>query len=243
MLGSGASIAEANIILNTIVADALSAFADKLETSKDFETDVETLIRETYKAHKRIVFNGDNYASEWEDEAAVRGLLNLRTTPEALPYLVSEKNLRLFARHHIFTQDELRSRYEIQTEEYCKTLHIEALTMLEMVSRTILPAMEGYARKVAENLEVRQRVAKGGAGTKTLLGKLYRVIDTLYVKLDDLTELLSEAEKMGAEQKAAVFYKDFVCRAMDEIRMAVDEGEGLTAAEYWPVPTYAEMLF
>ncbi len=243
MLGSAASIAEANIILNTIVADALAAFADSLETSKDFEADVLALIRDTYKAHKRIVFNGDNYAGEWEDEAAVRGLLNLRTTPEALPYLVSEKNLRLFARHHIFTRDELCSRYEIQTEEYCKTLHIEAMTMLEMVTRTILPAMEAYADKSATGYTARQAVVPGGKGTKERLQKLYNIIDTLYEKAEDLSTLLAEAEKMGAGQKAAVFYKDFVCRAMDEVRMAADAGEGLTAAEYWPFPTYAEMLF
>ncbi len=243
MLGSAASIAEANIILNTIVADALASFADSLETSKDFEADVTALIRDTYKSHKRIVFNGDNYAGEWEDEAAVRGLLNLRTTPEALPYLVSEKNLRLFARHHIFTRDELSSRYEIQTEEYCKTLHIEALTMLEMVTRTILPAMETYAKEVADSFAVRQQIVPGGKGTKDRLEKLYGVIDTLYAKSEDLATLLTEAEKMGAGQKAAVFYKDFICRAMDEIRAAADDGERVTAADRWPFPTYAEMLF
>ncbi len=243
MLGSGASIAEANIILNTIVADALADFADKLEVSKDLESDVTALIRDTYKNHRRIVFNGDNYAKEWADEAAVRGLLNLRTTPEALPYLISEKNLRLFARHHIFTREELCSRYEIQTEEYCKTLHIEALTMLEIANRTILPAMEAYAAEMAASYEMRQSVAPGGAGTKARLEKLYGVIDTLYVKAEDLAVLLFEAEKMGAGQKAAVFYKDFVCRAMDEVRAAADEGEALTAANCWPFPTYAEMLF
>ncbi len=243
MLGSAASIAEANIILNTIVADALAAFADVLEPSKDLEADVTALIRDTYKAHKRIVFNGDNYAVEWADEAAVRGLLNLRTTPEALPYLISEKNLRLFTRHHIFTREELCSRYEIQTEEYCKTLHIEALTMLEIATRTILPAMETYAGEVADGLAKRQKLVPGGTGTQRRLEKLCGVIDTLYAKTADLTELLAEAEKMGAGQKAAVFYKDFVYRAMDEIRAAADEGEQLTAASRWPFPTYAEMLF
>ncbi len=243
MLGSAASIAEANIILNTAVADALSGFADALETSTDFENDVICLIRKTYMEHKRIVFNGDNYATEWVDEAARRGLLNLRTTPEALPYLVSEKNLRLFARHRIFTEDELRSRYEIQTEEYCKTLHIEALTMLEMTNRTILPAISAYAATVAAGYETRQRIMPGGSGEKAHLEKLYKVIDTLYAKAADLAELLEEAEKMGAGQKAAVFYKDFVCRAMDEVRAAADAGEKLTAASYWPFPTYAEMLF
>ncbi len=243
MLGSAASIAEANIILNTAVADALSEFADALETSTDFENDVMKLIRKTYAKHKRIVFNGDNYASEWVDEAARRGLLNLRTTPEALPYLISEKNLRLFARHHIFTEDELRSRYEIQTEEYCKTLHIEALTMLEMTTRTIIPAISGYAKEMADSFSARQQIMPGGEGQKAHLAKLYGVIDALYQKSADLSELLKEAEKMGAGQKAAVFYKDFVCRAMDEVRNAADEGEKETAAKWWPFPTYADMLF
>ncbi len=243
MLGSGASIAEANIILNTIVADALSGFADILENAVDFEGAVREIIRDTYKNHKRIVFNGDNYAKEWEDEAAVRGLLNLRTTPEALPYLISEKNLKLFERHHIFTENELRSRYEIQTEEYCKTLHIEALTMLEITRRTLIPAMDAYAKTVADNLRTRQEFCPGGAGAKRHLEKLYGVIDTLYVKADDLEELLREAENMGTGQKAAVFYKDFVCRAMDEIRSAADEGETITAENAWPFPTYADMLF
>jgi len=243
MLGSAASIAEANIILNTAVADALSEFADTLETSTDFENDVTKLIRKTYAKHKRIVFNGDNYASEWVDEAARRGLLNLRTTPEALPYLISEKNLRLFARHHIFTEDELRSRYEIQTEEYCKTLHIEALTMLEMTTRTIIPAISAYAKEMADSFSARQQIMPGGERQKAHLAKLYGVIDALYEKSADLAELLREAEKMGAGQKAAVFYKDFVCRAMDEVRKAADEGEQETAAKWWPFPTYADMLF
>jgi len=225
------------------VADALSEFADTLETYTDFENDVTKLIRKTYAKHKRIVFNGDNYASEWVDEAARRGLLNLRTTPEALPYLISEKNLRLFARHHIFTEDELRSRYEIQTEEYCKTLHIEALTMLEMTTRTIIPAISAYAKEMADSFSARQQIMPGGERQKAHLAKLYGVIDALYEKSADLAELLREAEKMGAGQKAAVFYKDFVCRAMDEVRKAADEGEQETAAKWWPFPTYADMLF
>ncbi len=243
MLGSGASIAEANIILNTIVADALADFADTLEQAADLDSAVLSVIRSTYAAHKRIIFNGDNYAKEWADEAAVRGLLNLRTTPEALPYLVSEKNLKLFERHKIFTSGELYSRYEIQTEEYCKTLHIEASTMCEMVNRTIIPAMEAYAKTVADALSIRQAVAGGGAGTKKRLAKLYALLDTLYAKVEDLEELLSEAENMGTGQKAAVFYKDFVLRAMDEIRAAADAGEALTGEDYWPFPTYGDMLF
>ncbi len=243
MLGSAASIAEANIILNTAVADALSDFADVLEVSADFENDVLSLIQSTYRAHKRIVFNGDNYAHEWEDEAARRGLLNLRTTPEALPYLVSEKNLALFARHQIFTEDELRSRYEIQTEEYCKTLHIEARTMLEMTGRTIIPAIMAYATEMARSLEARQRFFPGGEGEKAHLASLYRVLDGLYEAKADLSELLAQAETMGAGQKAAAFYKDFVRRAMDKVRALADEGEMLTAAKAWPFPTYAQMLF
>ncbi len=243
MLGSSASIAEANIIMNTAVADALSEFADILEKSTDFEEDVQRLIRRTYRAHRRIVFNGDNYAKEWENEAAVRGLLNLRTTPEALPYLVSDKNLALFGRHGIFTEDELRSRYEIQTEEYCNTLHIEALTMLEMSRRAILPAMDTYAKTLADSVLTREKIAKGGGARRAQLTKYYGIVDTLYAKTEDLAELVAEAEKMGAGQKAAVFYKDFVCRAMDEVRKAADEGEKMTAATHWPFPTYADMLF
>ncbi len=243
MLGSSASIAEANIILNTAVADALSEFADVLEVSTDFEKDVTELIRKTYHEHKRIVFNGDNYAAEWEDEAMRRGLLNLRTTPEALPYLVSEKNLALFARHRIFTKEELLSRYEIQTEEYCNTLHIEALTMLDMTERTILPAISGYAKKMGEAIEIRARLVPGGEGQKAHLAKLYKTIDALYEKAEDLRTLLEEAEKMGKGQKGATFYKDFVCRAMEALRHAADEGEKCTAEKEWPFPTYAEMLF
>ncbi|MDD6308466.1 MAG: glutamine synthetase III [Clostridia bacterium] len=244
MVGSSLSIAEPNIVLNTIVADALSQYAEKLEGSLDFENDVRALIREAYTKHKRIVFSGDNYAVEWADEAARRGLLNLRTTPEALPYFVSERNIKLFARHNIFTEGEMRSRYEILTEEYTKVLHIEALTALDIATRDILPAISRYAKDVADRVKVRQELLGNTEfPEKSQMQKLYQVIDTLYTKTEDLRQLLAQAEKYTDCHIAAGFYKDFIRRAMDEVREAADEGERLTAASYWPMPTYAQLLF
>ncbi len=244
MVGSSLSIAEPNIVLNTIVAESLAQFADQLENASDFDKAVKALIRETYAAHKRIVFSGDNYAAEWESEAEKRGLLNLRTTPEALPYFVDDKNIRLFARHNIFTECEMRSRYEILIAEYSKILHIEAATMLQIASRDILPAMSGYAREMAENAEIRQRVTgQGDFPARSHLEKLYAAIDALYTKTEALGTLLSKAETYTDSLAKANFYKDNICGAMEAVRHAADAGEQLTASHLWPMPTYDELLF
>lgn len=244
MVGSSLSIAEPNIVLNTIVADSLAQFADILEVSTDFENDVKKLIRETYAAHKRIVFSGDNYAVEWEEEAKRRGLLNLRTTPDALPSFVEEKNIRLFARHHIYTETEMRSRYEILIDEYSKILHIEALCMLEIAKKDILPAMNRYGESMANGVLARQTVMQADHfPQKAHLVNLYETTDALYVATGELETLLKEAETLKDSYEKAMFYKDRICAAMEKVRAAADRGETLTASDYWPMPTYGALLF
>ena len=150
MLGSSESVSEANTVLNTAVAEELRQFADVLEGSSDFTGDLNRLVISVIKEHKRILFNGDGYSDEWVKEASERGLLNLKTTVDAAPYFISEKNIELFTRHGVFTENEIRSRYEILLENYCKTIHIEALTMIDMVKKSIIPAAIRYQKDIAD---------------------------------------------------------------------------------------------
>jgi glutamine synthetase len=158
MVGSGFSISGPNIVLNTIVADVLSEFADRLEAASDFNAELKILMQETVKKHKRIIFNGNNYAAEWVEEADRRGLLNLKSTVDALPHFISDKSIRLFTKHNVFTENEVRSRYEILMETYCKTVNIEALTMLDMSKRDILPAVLAYGKELAEGVAARRAI-------------------------------------------------------------------------------------
>jgi glutamine synthetase len=150
MLGSSSSISDSNIVLNTIVAEVLSQFADRLENAGDFKSELSSMIKETIKKHKRILFNGNNYSEEWVEEAAKRGLLNLKSTVDALPYFISEKNIKLFTKHNIFSESEIHSRYEVMLEGYAKVIHIEALTMIDMVKREIIPSVMGYLKDLSE---------------------------------------------------------------------------------------------
>ena len=245
MLGSSLSIAGPNIVLNAIVAEELSQFADVLEGAEDFNAALNELIKKTIREHKRIIFNGNNYSDEWVKEAEKRGLLHLRTAPEALPCFEAEKNIRLFEKFRIFTEAEVRSRTEIMLENYCKTLHIEGMTMVEMARRDILPAVTGYLTDLCREVKLKKEAAPAcpAAREEKLIGRISALCDALSERTEKLEALLPEAEDCLPMQERAAFYRRKVFAAMEEVRAAADELETLTAREKWPFPTYGDLLF
>ena len=245
MLGSDLSIAGPNIILNTIVAEELSQFADELEKAADFNDALEELIRRTIREHKRIIFNGNNYSDEWVEEAEKRGLLNLKTTADALPSFIAPKNIELFTKHRIFTTAELHSRYEILMEVYCKKLRIEALTMSEMARRQILPAISEYASSLVKTALEKKRLSEDlpavyETETARRLSELSASLGEKILELEDDLDTAAAISDIGEQ---AQFYKERIFIDMAEARADADEAEGITAAEYWPFPTYTELLY
>ena len=244
MLGSSFSIAGPNIVLNTIVAEALSQFADALEKSENLKEDLNKLVVDTIKKHKRIIFNGNNYSDEWVKEAEKRGLLNLKTTPEALPYFVSEKNVKLFTKHKVFTESEIHSRYEILLENYCKTIHIEALTMLDMVKKFVVPAVVNYQSDLADTVLKKKSISGATCGLEeSMLSKLSRLSDNLYKKLEDLESVVLQLKEFTDSLEMAKFCREGVFVKMQTLRGVVDELESLVGKEYWSLPTYGEILY
>jgi len=245
MLGSAFSIAGPNIVLNTIVAEALRQFADELENSSDFRTGLSGLIKRTIKEHKRIIFNGNGYDSSWVREAEQRGLLNLKTTPEALPALIDPKNVELFARHRVFTEHELHSRYEILLENYSKTINIEALTMIDMVNRQVLPAVLDYQNELAELIIRKKQVSADIVATpeEKLLKRISGLADCLYKRLEHLTAQTSAAREIKDNLELARACHEKICTAMNELRQVVDELETIVDRKHWRIPTYAEILY
>ena len=245
MLGSSLSISGPNIVLNTAVAEALRQYADRLEQADDFESALHALIKEEIKAHKRIIFNGNGYDDEWIREAEKRGLLNLKTTPDCLPYFLKEKNVKLFTEHKVFSEAEIRSRYEILMENYCKVLHIEAATMLEMAKRDILPAVSAYSEELARTAKTKKSVLPGADCTyeEKSLEKLSALSGAMFVKTDALEDALSKAGCLKDVTEEAMYYKDSVIPAMAALRADADELETITAKKYWPYPSYGDLLF
>ena len=244
MLGSAASVSGANVVLNTAVAESLRQFADELEGAESFEDALHSLIRRVISKHKRIIFNGNGYSEEWEEEARRRGLLNLRTTPDALPYYLSEKNIRLFGTHKVLSETEIRSRYEILMENYSKIIGIEALTMIEMVRKDILPAVSAYAARLSKNAVEKAEFMAGVScdferETVSIIGTLTA---ELYSLLGELEIATTKAKNIANVTDRALFYKDQVLTVMADIRAAADELEELCASDYWPYPTYGEIL-
>jgi len=246
MLGSSNSIACANMMLNSAVAEALKQFADRLEGTADFQTALHDLIKETITVHKRIIFNGNGYDDAWIKEATeVRGLLNLRTTPEAMTAILDPKNVSMLIAHKVFTEAELRSRYDIQLENYCKTVRIEAQTMANMAKREILPAVESYVSSLASAAAAKKAVdANIPCSFET---KRIRKLSALSDVIDEKTDALEDAMvKLGAVSDItdeANGILDSILPAMCELRAVCDEAETLTAAKYWPFPTYGDLLF
>ena len=245
MLGSAASISDANVVLNTAVAESLRQYADRLEGADDFESTLHDLIRDTIRAHKRIIFNGNGYDASWLEEAGKRGLLNLKTTPACAPYLLKEKNVKLFASHKIYSEAELHARYEILLENYSKVLRIEALTMLDMVQTDILPTVSDYTAKLLHTAAEKKELlgsAAGGYECKTA-ARLSALTETASEDAAKLSDALMQADELPGAQAQADFYQAEVFKDMAELRLAVDEMETLTARACWPYPTYGELLF
>ena len=243
MLGSMFSIAGPNIVLNTIVAEELDEFADKLADAPDLEAAVYDLVKETYKTHKRIVFNGNGYTDEWVEEAAKRGLLNLKSTPEALPYLGHAKNIELFEKHNIFTKAEVESRVEILLENYSTTISIEAATMLDMFHKDILPAVTAYTEDLTKAVLDKKAAGVSAGFEGALADKLSKLGGEMYASSLKLEDGLKEAAEIGDSEKQALYYHDTVLEEMGKLRSAVDAAEALTGGKYLDYPTYGELLF
>ena len=244
MVGSAASISEANIVLNTAVAEELKLFADELENATDFTGALHDLIKKTVTEHKRIIFNGNGYNDEWLKEAEKRGLLNLKSTPECLPYFLKEKNVELFTKHGVLSETEIHARYEIMLENYIKTINIEALTMIDMVNKDILPAISAYIRDLSKSAENRAKILpdfKGGF-EEARISALAVLERSVYEKVENLEELLVNSE-ISDSLKKAEYFRSKIFVAMQTLRTDVDAAERITSAKYWPYPSYGELLF
>ena len=242
MLGSTFSIAGPNIVLNTVVAEILREFADILETSKTFYADLAELVKKTITNHKRIIFNGNNYADEWVVEAEKRGLSNLRTTVDALPTFVSGRSMKLFTSHAVFTEVEVQSRYEILMETYNKTINIEALTMIEITNEDIIPAIITYQGELMNLLNLKTSSGLDSTLEERQLGKITTLSASLAEKLDVLENVMAEPHSDDIEE-LALFYRDKVFAAMNELRIVVDQLESYVAKKYWPLPSYGQLLY
>ena len=243
MPGSAASIADCNITLNTAVAKVLNEFADILERSNDFEISLHDLIRDTVKKHKRILFNGNGYDDAWLAEAEKRGLHNLRTTPDALPHFLDKENIALFTSLRVFSEIEMRARYEIMTENYCKVLNIEALTMIDMARGAILPAVSRYTRTLCETVAAKKAIGLQGGYEETLAARLSLLSDAIFDGMNALSDSVCAAKSASDATESAKCYKDLVIPAMDALRAAADEAETLVADDVWPYPSYGDLLF
>ena len=246
MLGSSNSIACANIMLNAAVAESLKIYADRLENVDDFETALHDMIKKTIKDHKRIIFNGNGYDDAWIKEATEeRGLLNLRTTPDAMPAMIADKNVKMLTAHKIFSPAELHSRYEILLENYSKTVNIEALTMVDMARKEILPAVEGYTKSLAETLTAK-KAAVAGLPCKyetATITKLSELSDEIADATADLDGEIVKFQAIEDVTEAANDIRDVILGKMDALRAVCDEAETITAKEFWPFPTYSDLLF
>ncbi|WP_302662613.1 glutamine synthetase III [uncultured Dysosmobacter sp.] len=246
MVGSSDSIACANIMLNAAMAETLKEFADRLEGVSDFESALHDLIKETIKAHKRIIFNGNGYDDAWIKEATEkRGLLNLRTTPDALATVLEKKNVEMLTSLKIFSEAEIRSRYEICLENYCKTVNIEGLTMVDMARKEILPAVEAYLGDLSGTVAAKTAAVPGLACKyeKDQISKLSKLADEISDAASSLDTTLIRLKAIPDVTDAAYVIRDVVLQKMAELRVVCDEAESITADKYWPFPTYGDLLF
>ena len=246
MVGSSDSIACANIMLNAAMAETLKEFSDRLEGVSDFESALHDLIKETIKAHKRIIFNGNGYDDAWIKEATEkRGLLNLRTTPDALATVLEKKNVEMLTSLKIFSEAEIRSRYEICLENYCKTVNIEGLTMVDMVRKEILPAVEAYLGDLSGTVAAKTAAVPGLACKyeKDQISKLSKLADEISDAASSLDTTLIRLKAIPDVTDAAYVIRDVVLQKMAELRVVCDEAESITADKYWPFPTYGDLLF
>jgi len=245
MVGSKMSVSKANIMINTTVAESLRLFADELENADDFDTALDTLIKRTIKEHKRILFNGNSYGDDWVSEAEARGLLNLKTTPDALPHMLNEKNIALFERHKVFSHAELLSRYEIGLESYCKLCNIEAVTMYKLVKKNILPAGTAYAGKLSNAAQAKKTFLPEADCTyeSDTVARISILSSGMHKKVKELYDELCKAEEKTDLLEKAYHYKNAILTKMSQLRKLTDEMELLVSRKYWPFPTYGDLLF
>ena len=245
MPGSAENLSDCNTILNTAVAKELKGYADELEGAEDFTSAAIALIKRTIRDHRRVIFNGNGYSAEWEAEAAKRGLPNKKNTPAALPALVAEKNIKLMEDFGVLTKVEMESRYEVEMEHYSKIINIEALTMLEMARKQLLPAVNAYMSEVANTAASKMAVSESisvRSETKTLT-KLSDDADAMSDAIDTLQQVVDAAEALTSESEKAVAFHDTVIPAMDALRAAADAAETICGEDYWPLPSYSKMLY
>ncbi len=246
-LGSSVSVATPNIVLNTAVAEALSQFYDELKDTplEQMDAAVHELVKRAILKHKKVVFNGNGYTDEWVQEAKRRGLFNLKSTPEALPCFIADKNVELFTRHHIFTKTEIFSRYEILLENYCKVLHVETKTLQDMILRDFLPALMAYTDEISRSISGKQAVDAGLACTaqKKLLTKLSGYYENIYAALETLSADTKQAEAMTDMQAAATYYHETILSDMAKVRSAADAAEEYLPDDFLPYPNYEQLLF
>ena len=245
MLGSASSISDTNVMLNTMVADVFSEFADRLEKADDFDNELHSIIKDTISKHKRIIFNGDGYSDEWKAEAEKRGLLNLESTVDALPLLKTEKNIAMFEKHGVLSRAEINSRVDIVLENYSKILHIEALTLIEMMNREVIPAISEYTNRLCTGL-----INKRSLGIKfddladtEIIARLSAAGTEIYKLTGDLKMAVMSAEKIPDMLERATKYHDEVLRLMNDIRKYSDSAEAVVSKDCWPYPNYGELLF
>ena len=245
MLGSASSISDTNVMLNTMVADVFADFADRLEKAEDTEAEVKNIIKETVTAHKRIIFNGDGYSEEWQKEAEKRGLLNLKSTPDALPLLKTEENIALFERHGVLSRAEINSRVDIVLENYSKILHIEALTLIEMMNREVIPAISEYTDRLCSALINKRNlgIRLDELADTEIIARLSAAGSEIYKLTSELKMAVMTAEKLPDMLERSRMYHDTVLRLMNDIRKYADSSEAVVSKDCWPYPSYGELLF
>ena len=245
MPGSAENLSDANTILNTAVAKELKGYADELEGAEDFTSAVIALVKRTIRDHRRVIFNGNGYTAEWEGEAAKRGLPNKKNTPAALPALIEPKNIALMEEFGVLTKVEMESRYEVEMEHYSKIINIEALTMLEMARKQLLPAVNSYMSELANTAASKLAVSENisvRSETKTLT-KLSADADAMSDAVDTLQDAVDASKALPTEAEKAVAFHDNVLPAMDALRAAADDAETICGEDYWPLPSYSKMLY
>ena len=245
MLGSSNSISCANIMLNSAVAESLKIYADRLEGVENFEQSLHEMIKKTIKDHKRILFNGNGYDETWIEEAEKRGLMNYRTTPDCMPHLLDKKNVEMLTSHKVFTETELKSRCEIMLDNYCKTVVIEANTMVDMARKQILPAVEAYVKEVSKTAVAKKQFAPDASCEyeKKTVTKLSLLMEQILDKTEMLEDEIMKLKFISDVKQESYAIRDSILPKMGELRAVADEAETLTADKYWPVPTYGELLF
>jgi glutamine synthetase len=243
MPGSKLSCAGPMTILNTIVAEVLDQFYDKLSAADDFKSALNTLIKETISENKNIIFNGNGYSDEWPAEAEKRGLLNLKSTPDAVPVYLADKNVDVLSKHGVYTKVELESRVEILLDEYCKTVNIEALTMIDMAKKDILPAAMTYVKDLSETAVSAQTLGADLTVEKELVSKISSLAAATYKALGELEAAEAESGNITDTEELARYYHDVIIPKMGELRAPADQMESICGEKYWPYPTYEHLLF